>query len=86
MKPFLYLFLGRVLADKDVQEKEVKASGVGHIIVRPPRLMDGPKMGNYRVGLHLNPTWIYRSDVADFILKNLTSTEWLNQTPTVTQP
>lgn len=69
--------------DKIGQEKEVRESGLDWIIVRPLVLTDGEKTDQYRVGekLDVKPgNTISRADVADFILKQLISDDWLNKT------
>ncbi len=70
--------------DTDRQEHLIKRSGLDWIIVRPTRLTDGPKRGVYRagVGLRVGPfAYISRADVADFMLKQVTATTYLRQTP-----
>ena len=55
-------------------------------IVRPPRLTDGPRRGNYRAGEGI-PLGIMsgmsRADVADFMLKQVESTEFIGREPSV---
>lgn len=75
-----------VLDDKAKQEKALQESGLEFVIVRPLMLTDNDKTGKYRVGENLNVKLgdaISRADVADFMLKSLTSDEWLNKTVTV---
>ena len=45
----LCLFLGRVYADKDVQERIIRKSRLDWTIVRPTILTNGPRTGAYRV-------------------------------------
>lgn len=81
------LFLRNMFADKAVQEQSIKESGLDWIIVRPTSLTNGPRKGVYRasvdIGHWFSPTRISRSDVADFMLKQLTDDTWLRKTPGV---
>jgi NAD(P)H-binding len=43
------LFLGRVYADKDLQERVIRRSRLDWTIVRPTILTNGPRTGAYRV-------------------------------------
>jgi putative NADH-flavin reductase len=54
--------------------------------VRPMALTDGARTGDYRVaeeGLPRRGTRISRADVADFMLKQLNSDEYLHKTPAI---
>lgn len=75
--------LSKVIADKDIQENMIKKSGLDFIIVRPPRLMDWGFTGKYRIGYDISGGKVSRSDVADWIIKNLFSDEFLNKTPSI---
>jgi putative NADH-flavin reductase len=83
----LSLFLGRVYADKDVQERIIRRSRLDWTIVRPTVLTDGPRTQNYRV-LVDRRDWtsgfISRAGVADFLVKQIDDTSLLRQTPTLT--
>jgi len=66
------------------QERLLEGSTVQYTIVRPPRLLDRPAFGRYRVqedGLPPGGTTIPRVDVADFMLRQLTDTAWLRKSP-----
>jgi putative NADH-flavin reductase len=80
----LPLFLRTVFADKLVQERAISESRLDWIIVRPAGLTNDARTGAYRVGAqnprHIRMPKISRADVADFMLKNLTSTEYLRKT------
>jgi putative NADH-flavin reductase len=80
----LSMVIPSFMNDKDVMEKAVKESGVEWIIVRPAALTNGPKRGTYRVPdtMPFIPM-ISRADVADFILHQLESDEYLHATPAV---
>ena len=66
------------------QERLLQASKTQYTIVRPPRLLDRPAMGRYRVqedGLPPNGLTIPRADVADFMLRQLTEPHWVRKAP-----
>jgi len=81
------VFLRHAFADHERQEAVVKESALDWTIVRPPHLKDGPHTGTYRHGFPTTDTGIQgnisRADVADFMLKQLTSDTYLHQTPGV---
>ena len=71
-----------VLDDKTKQEEAIQASGLKYTIVRPLMLNDELKTGKYRVGENLDVKVgdaISRADVADFMLKILTSNEFVGK-------
>ena len=73
-----------MFADKIVQEKATRQSGLDWIIVRPAQLTDSPGTGNYKVGTSLKMglnSKISRADVADFLLKQLYEDTYLHQVP-----
>jgi len=81
------LLLGPIYADKDRQEVIIKASKVEWLIVRPGFLTNGPLTGNYRVIENLSGVTagkISRADVADFMLKQLTTPTYFGKTPLLT--
>ena len=79
------LFLRNVFADKEAQEKIIASSRLDWVIVRPGTLTNGPQRNVYRVGSDVGswfmPSRISRSDVAAFMLKELTDGEYLRRTP-----
>ena len=80
----LCLFLGRVYADKDVQERIIRKSGLDWTIVRPTILTNGPRTGAYRVLVDPNDWtsgFISRADVADFLVKQVDDNGLFHQTP-----
>ncbi|RUS22505.1 hypothetical protein BC937DRAFT_88718 [Endogone sp. FLAS-F59071] len=82
--PFYHIVLHKPHIDKDRMEKAViEASDwlKQWILVRPALLTDGKHTGNYRVIETANGYTISRADVADFIIKNLTSKEWVQKGP-----
>jgi putative NADH-flavin reductase len=79
------LFLRNVLADKEAQEKIIAGSNLDWVIVRPGVLTNGPQRNAYRAGSDVGdwffPSRISRSDVASFMLEQLTGGEYLRKTP-----
>lgn len=81
---FMPLVLKRQYADKTVQEHIIKDGIIRWIIVRPGFLNNGPRTGKYRALTDLRGIKggkISREDVADFILEQAKSPDFLNQTP-----
>jgi putative NADH-flavin reductase len=81
---FLPTVLRRIYADKDCQERIIMSNISRWIIVRPGFLNDGPRTGRYRAltnlqGIHGGR--ISRADVADFMLKQAKSPQFICQTP-----
>lgn len=74
-----------VLLDSTENVKVIQASDLEWTVVRFPRLTDGVRTGNYRVGYVGNDsgTQISRADGADFILKELTEKRWVRKAPLV---
>ena len=85
-KALMATVLRKAMQDKEEQEKIVKASGLDWTIVRPGGLTDGPRTGNYRYGIDPKITagQVSRADVAEFILKELTDTQFLRKAPAIT--
>ena len=79
------LYLRNSFADKATQEQIIAGSGLDWVIVRPGVLTSGPPRNVYRagpdVGDGFTPPTISRADVAAFMLKQLTGTEYLRTTP-----
>ena len=70
--------------DKARQERAIAASAADWVIVRPGTLTNGAQRGHYRhghVGNYLWGGWIARADVADFMLNQLESDEYLRRAP-----
>jgi putative NADH-flavin reductase len=68
------------------QERLLEASPVQYTIVRPPRLVNRPFTGRYRVqedGLPPRGVTIPRADVADFMLRQLSDSTWIRKGPYV---
>jgi putative NADH-flavin reductase len=77
--------LRRVFEDKERAEIVIRQSDIDWIIVRPPRLTDGPPTGQFRVPLQERDIGkdISRADLASFMLAQLTKDEYLRKTPAV---
>lgn len=76
--------LRNIFDDKERQEQIVRESQLDWIIVRPAMLNDGPQTGQYRAGFSASDKVtrkISRADVADFMLKQVISNQYLRQTP-----
>ena len=76
--------LGRVYADKAVQEMMIKRSSLSWVIARPGILTNGPGTGHYKV-LEKPEEWksgrISRGDVADFLVNQIEDDTNLGKTP-----
>jgi putative NADH-flavin reductase len=75
-----------VLRDSVASVKVVQASSLDWVIVRGPRLVDGPYTGRYRVGYvgKQSGTQISRADLADFMLRQATGeSNWIHRLPVV---
>lgn len=81
---FFPLLLSRIYADKDVQERIIRTSGLDWVIVRPGILTNGPATGRVRA-LTDPRDWkggsISRADVAAFLVAQVTGTGYLGKTP-----
>jgi len=81
---FMPIVLRRMYADKDRQERIITSNLSRWIIVRPGFLTNGPQTGRYRAltdlkGIHGGR--ISRADVADFMLSQARSPQFVGQTP-----
>ena len=66
------------------QYREVEKSGVQWVAIRPILLDEGPRTGSYRVpteGIPNNGFRINTGDVAEFMLKELASEEYVRKAP-----
>lgn len=84
---FLPFVLRRMYADKERQEAIIKERIARWMIVRPAYLTNGPRTGNYEAltdlrGVKAGPSSrISRADVADFILAQAKTPDFIGQTP-----
>jgi putative NADH-flavin reductase len=72
------------MADSAAQERRIESSDVEYTVVHPPRLLDTPRTGQYRVetdGLPPGGFQISRGDVAEFMLKQLTDRTYVRGGP-----
>jgi putative NADH-flavin reductase len=78
------LMLGRVYADKAVQEMMIRRSALSWVIARPGVLTNDPRTGRYKI-LDRPADWrsgtISRADVADFLVKQTEDDSYLGKTP-----
>jgi len=79
------LALRHEIADHEAKEARVRGSQLDWTIVRPPKLTAGRRTGRYRVGENIT-TWtplplLSRADVADFILQELASPQYIRRAP-----
>src|SRR6056297_1800395 len=77
--------LRRAMADHLAQEQHVRDSGLDWTIVRPAAFTDGEKTEQYRHGFPAKAEGltlkISRADVADFMIRQLRSIDYLRKTP-----
>lgn len=77
-------FLGQAYADKDIQERLIKESGLDWTIVRPTILTASPATGRFEV-LTTPEAWrnglIARADVAEFLISAAAEGTYLHETP-----
>jgi len=78
------VFLARIYADKERQERIIAGNQLDWTIVRPAMLTNGPQRGNYRTWSGAAPkpsaSRISRADVAHFMLSILGKTETYRRT------
>ena len=83
--PFIVFFY---FWDKSKQERLIRRSKLDWTIIRPGQLTNGKKRGNYKhganVGNYILTKMISRTDVAHFILSQLSDATYLHKTPGVT--
>ena len=79
------LAVPQILNEAQKHYEALQASGLDWTIVRAPRLTDGERRGQYRIGwVGVNAsTQISRADLADFIIKQLNDKTFYNQLPFV---
>ncbi len=80
------LYLRRILPDQRQAVEEVRQSHLEWIVVRPLALTNGPRTGRYRVamdGLPVRGKTISRADVADFILNQLSASDYVRTIPAI---
>ncbi len=86
-KLFFPLLLRKVYDDKNRQEGVVRASKLDWVLVRPVVLNDKPATGTVRAATDLSGIHggeVSRSDVAKFVVQQLTDDTWLRRAPLIT--
>jgi putative NADH-flavin reductase len=76
--------LKKPFASQRRMQQLVRMSETEWTVVQPPRLLNQPGKGSWRVdadALPANGTTIARADVAAFMLAQLTSDEWVGRSP-----
>jgi putative NADH-flavin reductase len=74
--------LPTVAADRRAQEEVVRSSGLDWILVKPPRLTDGPRIGLIQVGADVRLgiiSKISRSDLADIIVGEIEQSRFIGE-------
>ena len=69
-----HTFLKHPMNDSGAQQRIVEASDTDYTVVLPPRLIDEPARGAYRVdleGLPAGGQLLARADLAEFMLRQL---------------
>ncbi len=77
-------YLTKLFSAVKDQHKAIEQSALDWIAVRPFLLDEGPRKGNYRIALEGIPSKGYRintGDVAEFMLNNMESDEYLLKAP-----
>jgi putative NADH-flavin reductase len=81
--PFQVVF-GRAYADKSLQERLIKESGLDWTIARPGVLTSGPQTGRYQI-LPEASQWrngiVSRSDVAEFLVRQIEDRSHVHKAP-----
>lgn len=85
IRGLLVLLQRNVLRDAEQHAQVIQRSGLDWVIVRGPRLNEGPHTGTYRVGFigKNSGTIASRADIADFMLKQITDNTYVHQAPVV---
>lgn len=85
MKPYFYIYYKEIVEDLELMEEEIKESGLDWIIVRPSFLTNGHKRGVYHISTDTKGARprISRADVADFMVNQVESNEYVRKTVTI---
>ena len=79
------IYLRHPFADHERQEAVVRESELDWTLVRPPHLKDGPRTGVYQHGFPVTyrdiKGWISRSDLADFMLRQVGDDACVKKSP-----
>ncbi len=84
-KPFASLILGRAFRDKEVMERDLEATSLDWIVVRPGLLNNSKGRGSWRVSTtnELKGGKISRADVAAFMLQQLEPRDLVGKRPVI---
>ncbi|MFC1670019.1 NAD(P)-dependent oxidoreductase [Spirochaetota bacterium] len=80
---FLKLLLSGPIRDHERHEDLIRASSLDWTIIRPGALLSKPGTGRYTVGYNLGTGRICREDLAEFMVKQLETEEYLKMTPSI---
>ncbi len=84
---FIPVILRSVIKDHEAKEQIITSSTLQWTIVRCPVLSGGTPTGRYIHGERIKSVWplpsISRGDVADFMLKQLDDTKYINKKPRI---
>ena len=85
IRTIMKIVVPKILNDAIEHHRVLENTDLNWIIVRGPRLINSPKINNYKIGwVGVNSgTSIGRSDLADFILKQVEKDEFIRQMPFV---
>ena len=87
LQKVVYKTLTRLIfADKVKADTMMRGSGLDWTLVYPTWLTNGPRTGKYRVGEQLvmqGMAKISRADVADFMLAQLSTDQWIRRTAVI---
>lgn len=75
-------FLKWPLAEQASQYQNLASSDLDWTMLMPPRLLNVPGHGTYRIdgdALPHNGTTISREDIADFMMQQITDTQWIRK-------
>lgn len=81
----LELFKSEAVKDKRHEIKTLSSQNkIDWVLARPTRLLGDTLTKNYKAQLH-HPRrlWVSRADIADFLLNQVESNQWLNKAPFV---
>jgi len=81
------VFMKSIYEDKDRQEAQIRDSALDWTIVRPAALTNGPATGLYQTLTEVHEgraRRVPRADVADFIVANLSTPEYVRKTVLLT--
>lgn len=78
-------FMRKTHEDMKIMEREISKSNLDWVIVRPAQLIDYPRTDEYRISTRPTEKDLRtrRADVAAFMLKQLTDTQYLRKLPVI---